>query len=179
MNVRSWMVACGMVGCVAVACGGSPASASGSVGGVSVQAADALFGVPGGSTNGTVLAITSFGGACSKVTTSTNFKGPATALAIELIQNGGPVTSPGTFPELSSAPQGSTSVFAGSFDSWDATCMNTNTQITGGTVTISAVSASSLAGSFDLTFGNDHVTGSFSAPNCAGLATSGTGSTCQ
>jgi hypothetical protein len=178
MKLRSSIMACGAVVVIAAACGGGPASVSGTVGGVTVQSSDALFGVPGGSTSGTVLAITSIGAACSKVTTGTSFKGPATALSIELVQNGGAVTSPGTFPELSSA-QGSTSAFAGSFDSWDASCSDTTTPISGGTVTITAVSASSLTGSFDLTLGNDHITGSFNAPNCAGLATSGTGSSCQ
>ncbi len=179
MSVRSWIVTCGAVGAMVAACSGGPASASGSVGGIPVQVGDAVFGVPSGSTTGTVVAITSFGAICSKFTNNVNFKGPATALVIELVQNGAPVTSPGTFPFVTAAPQGSTTAFAGSFDSWDATCTSTNTQVTGGTVTVSAVSSSALAGSFDLMFGNDHVTGSFNAPNCAALGQTGNSSTCQ
>jgi hypothetical protein len=50
---------------------------------------------------------------------------------------------------------------------------------TGGSITLTTVSGSTIAGTFDLTFGSDHLTGSFSAPICTYSAGDGGTSTCM
>jgi hypothetical protein len=46
-------------------------------------------------------------------------------------------------------------------------CASTSNAATDGSVTLTHVSADSVQGTYDLSFGDDHVTGSFVAPNCA------------
>ncbi len=60
------------------------------------------------------------------------------------------------------------------WDSYDATCTDTNASIQSGTVTLTSVDP--YIGTFDLTFANnDHVTGSFNAPLCSVSTDAGTG----
>jgi hypothetical protein len=53
----------------------------------------------------------------------------------------------------------------------DAKCNVSGPLSTAGTVTIATVSATAITGSYDVTFGADHVTGTFTAGNCPALAT--------
>jgi hypothetical protein len=51
---------------------------------------------------------------------------------------------------------------------YDATCTNiASTAGTSGSVTVTKADACSVAGTFDVTFGTDHITGTFTAPACA------------
>jgi hypothetical protein len=62
----------------------------------------------------------------------------------------------------------------------DATCTTTTgpVEATGGTLTVTRVDATGYTGSFDLTFGSDHVTGTFSTGTCSALGTVTSGFTC-
>ncbi len=157
------------------ACSSASTSATGTVGGASLNAQDAVFAnLQSGSTSGTVLAVTSFTGTCNDVTNSRLPKSSA-VLSIQMVSNGGVVTAPGTF----SFPNASGANFLGaSFSAYDATCVPTPTDATAGTVSVTAVSASQMTGTFDLTFGNDHLSGSFNAAYCATLGQGNGSPTC-
>ena len=155
-------------------------SATGTVGGVSLGVQDAFF--ANGVTTGTVVGVTSFSGACETLYSSKRYPRSSVGLSLQLIayEGGGPagpVTAPGTFALLGTSVGGDT--FGASWDSVDGSCGDTTTQATGGTVTVTAVTASQLTGTFDLTFGGDHVTGSFSATDCAAAAGSQGNPTCS
>ncbi len=151
---------------VVAACSSASTSATGTVGGASLNAQDAVFAnLQTPSTSGTVLAVTSFTGACDDVTNSRLPKSSA-VLSIQMVSNGGTVTAPGTF----SFPNATGANFLGaSFAAYDATCTATRTDATSGSVSVTAVSASQMTGTFELTFGNDHLSGSFNASYCATL----------
>lgn len=91
-------------------------------------------------------------------------------------------TGPGTFDIVlsSTTTRGALVVFL----STDAACQDATSgaQATAGTVTLTSAGPT-YAGSFDVTLATgDHITGTFTAPSCAGLAkvlTSGTPTTCQ
>jgi hypothetical protein len=139
--------------------GSAAGSLTGSVGGVSLDVQDAFFVNNNPGTTGTVVNLTSYPGACRETYIGGHFPSKSVAMGFQLAAPGdgglGPVAAPGK------------PVLAGAYwDSVDASCQIATTNATGGTVTITAVSASQLTGSFDLMFGNDHVTGSFVASNC-------------
>ncbi len=98
----------------------------------------------------------------------------ATSLVVAVSAMGGSVAT-GTYGVVSQG-FGATASYA----TQDATC-NTSFSETasGGSVTLTTVSGSSVAGTFDLTFGTDHVTGSFSAPICGYSAGDGGVTACQ
>jgi len=136
---------------------------------------DAFFSNDNPGTSGTVMGLTSFSDACATLYTSKRVPRSSVAMSFQLItladgSLSGPVTAPGTFSLLTAGV--STGEFGVNWDTIDASCNDTSTSATGGSVTVTAVSASRLEGTFDLTFGADHVTGSFSASNCAATATS-------
>jgi hypothetical protein len=59
-------------------------------------------------------------------------------------------------------------VAVGQFGVRDATCAPSfETMVTAGTVTLSSLTTSMVAGTYSLNFGSDQVTGSFSASDCA------------
>jgi hypothetical protein len=68
-----------------------------------------------------------------------------------------------------------TTTAAAGFTAQDATCNPTSDeQATSGTITMTQVSTTTVAGSFDVTFANgDHLTGTFSAPVCTGTTLPG------
>jgi hypothetical protein len=178
MNKTSKSVAAGLFVMViaAAACGGSGTSVTGTVGGQSFDAQDAVF-ITGSSasTTGTIVGMTTFGALCNAVTTNQIPKS-SRVLSFQLAEaNGttaGPVTGPGTFDFLGSS-SGATKVFAANWESFDATCTPTSTSATGGSVTVTAVTATHIAATFDVTFGTDHITGSFDASACAAPSSSG------
>jgi hypothetical protein len=121
------------------------------------------------SVTGTIVGITSFSGACNAIYVNEHFPRSSVALSIQLASSvdggpAGPVTAPGAFELL--GPNAGPNLFGANWDSVDASCRVTTTQATAGSLTISTVSPSQLTGSFDLMFGADHVTGSFTASNC-------------
>ena len=74
-----------------------------------------------------------------------------------------------------------TTTAAAAFTAEDAKCKPTSDeQATHGTITLTQITTTTVAGTFDLTFANgDHLTGSFEAPVCTGTTLPGqTSTTC-
>jgi len=161
----------------AAACSSAPStSVNGTVAGSTLAAQDAIFAdMTGASTTGTVLGITSARAFCDDVTKNQLPKN-AVGLSIQLVSNGGVVTAPGTFNLLGTSS--GTAFFGAAWDALDATCNSTTTHATAGTVTVTSISASQLTGTFDITFGSDHVSGSFDASSCAALSQATGAPTC-
>ncbi|MGD0528252.1 MAG: hypothetical protein ABSE49_24165 [Polyangiaceae bacterium] len=165
------------------ACGGSTstlggaangAQVNGTVDGVTMTVVDQV-GVSGTvTTNGSTgsyagAVITNIAGTCSVVQSHAN---PPNAQALSLVVYGsGTTVGPGTYTVGSTAVSGAQVTFAAQ----DAMCTSTaSADATGGTVTLSVVNGTSIEGSFDVTFGSDHVSGTFDAPVCAVPTTTGT-----
>ncbi len=159
-----------------VACSSGPTSnaVTGTVAGTSLSAQDAVFSNTTAGT-GTVVGVTSFGGACTDLANDQLPKS-SVVLSLQLAQGTGSVTNPGTFSFLGT--QGATAAFAAEWTSYDSTCTPTNSMATGGTVTVDSVSSSQLTGTFDIKFNTDHVTGSFVASTCAAIGTGSGSPTC-
>ncbi len=89
----------------------------------------------------------------------------------------GPAVTPGTYTPTTMPDE-----LTAGYTSLDASCQGSDNEETAGSVTVTAAGAS-YVGTFDLTFGADHVTGSFDAPLCALSLDGGTsgdgGTTCQ
>jgi hypothetical protein len=59
------------------------------------------------------------------------------------------------------------------YATYDATCNSpAGESATSGSVTITSVDTCKVVGTFDVTLNTDHVTGSFTAPNCIPMALS-------
>jgi hypothetical protein len=143
---------------------------TGTVGGVALNEQDAFFASNLTTTTGTVLGITTFSSACDSLYVKKQYPRNSVGLSIQLAQYAdsgllGAVTAPGVFTLTGTNP-GSGGWFGAYWDAADGACMSTSTQATGGTVTVTAVSTSELTGTFDLTFGTDHIVGSFNASDC-------------
>lgn len=180
------LAAAALLALVVVACGGgggstsSGNSASGTVAGTSFAAKDAIY-TTAGSTNGfdlgsgpvTVLSIESNPGACAaeqpgKGNTSTLDVDMALA-AVDSSGTTRAVSATGTYQVTVNAPT-SAGLFAQVV--FEPLCkmggpMVSVTSATAGSVTVTSVDGSHIAGTLDLTFGNDHVTGSFDATSCS------------
>lgn len=157
--------------------GSSGSTASGIVGGNSFAAQDAIFttaSAKGFIFNGssTIVSIESAAGACAAQ--QAGKAAPSTldvdmALAVVDASGGAkPISAPGTYQVTMSAP-GSAGLFAEVF--FEPLCKMASTvaltQATAGSVTVTTVDASHVAGTVDLSFGSDHVTGSFEASSCS------------
>jgi hypothetical protein len=141
--------------------GGGSATLSGTLLGASFTPADALSFQDSGQTT---VAMTNYANACSYTSVNNN-KANSSYLAITFL-NGVAV---GTF----NAPSDIDVQFA----NLDATCSSpTGESAASGTVTVSKEDNTGVNGTFDLMMGSstgDHITGSFTAPNCAITNTDG------
>jgi len=176
-----------LLGLVACGSGGSQAPGSatfaGTIGGKSLTPRDAISGVVSFSANGVpghaaVIAIASSAGICSlggagKEPASTQYL----VLSVFRLQpdySAAPPSGPGTYPVGALTIENAVAVFAGT----DASCQLTTQELSvasSGSVTLTAV-GDRYAGAYDLTFAfGDHVTGTFDAPACGGLAQLGPG----
>jgi hypothetical protein len=174
------LLACGSSSTGATAQGSAAGSAQGTVRGVALGVQDAFF--SNEVATGTVLGVTSFPGACEAIYTNKHYPHGSAALSIQLVAypsggTAGPVTAPGTFTLLGTSLDGNS--FGAAWTSVDASCNPTSVQATGGTIDLTEVTASQLEGTFDLTFGADHLTGSFTASNCAAAASAQGNPTCS
>lgn len=146
----------------------SSGAVMGTVGGVALGAQDAVFmKLSTTPDNRTVVAITSFSSACDIYATD-RFSRGSVSLTLELL-SGGPnegSTAPGDYT-LGQPPAAFTGDLLATWNSVDTSCGVTQVQATSGTVSVTEVSASSLVGTFDVTFGGQRVTGSFDAVGCA------------
>jgi hypothetical protein len=159
--------------------GGSSGTASvtGTIQGAAVPSSDAvgLSSVASGGSEAAVGAIiTNIAGACGVLQSHGN-PPSATALIVAVTAMGGAVAT-GTYGVVA---QG-----FGASASYATDDMSCNTSFSegasAGSVTLTVVSGSTVAGTFDLTFGSDHLTGSFSAPVCSYTTADGGATTaCQ
>ena len=165
---------CVMSSFLAMACGNSddvasasdagssdaPATSTGSIGSQTIDVVDSLFySTPQDSGAKLKIKVTSYAGACS-VETSGNDKENSARLNIQLETDTGAIT-PGTYTVASD-------VVEVKYDAEDATCSSDSAtgKATDGTVTITAISATEVSGSFALSFGADSVSGTFAALQC-------------
>jgi hypothetical protein len=177
---------------MAVACGGGSAApvgsatVTGTLNGHAFQAADAIAAnVNQGTTpNAGLIAIASSGGLCADVNANKEPKSTqylflaATDVDLATMQRSTP-TAPGVYTVYfgsGTLPSKQASAF---YYQTDANCldvMGSAETAVSGTITLSSVNNGSYSGSFDLIMNGlasppaDHVTGSFNAPNCPGLA---------
>jgi hypothetical protein len=181
-------VACASAALVA-ACSGSTSTISGGNGSVSVSGTVdgmplavtevvALLGTQGEGDAGNadaVVIVTNFANTCSILGHGGN---PPNAQVLEFAAStAGSVVPPGQYSIGATA----TTTAAAAFTADDAQCKPTSTeQATMGTITLTQVTTSTVAGSFDLTFANgDHLVGTFAAPVCTGTTLPGnTNPTC-
>lgn len=131
---------------------GAPVTATGSVGETTLDARDGaaqhLFG------GGVAIAIVDFGGACSGMQANGN------ALNLLVDPGDGNTLGPATF-DLKSLHA------AAAFTRLDDACVPSESgAATGGTITIDAVSSSSIRGSYDVTFRDGAIHGTFDVPFC-------------
>jgi hypothetical protein len=80
--------------------------------------------------------------------------------------------APGNYPITVGFPTpddaGAVNLVTATFEKLGATCQRTlSTDAIGGNITISSVSSTSVAGTFDLTFGGGRLTGTFNSPLCS------------
>jgi hypothetical protein len=108
------------------------------------------------------VGIVDYRGACALRPTQA-LKASSNILALHLMGNV-PV-SPGVY----TVPTTATAQFA----TYDAACNVSGEDATVGTITVASSNACGLAGTLDLTLAGDHVTGSFTAPNCAPVGPGG------
>lgn len=185
MNLRNALAA---AAAVCFACGGGVGvSVNGTVKGQSLKPADTVSApvtvtVPkpgGGTTTATVagVVISDVSGLCAKASSNTT---PKSAHFLFL---GAADVNPTSFQITAASSAGTYSIYGGGappakvaevvFYSYDATCTQIASQsatATSGTVILTSVNNGSYSGNFDVTFDSgDHVTGSFSASNCANL----------
>jgi len=156
--------------------GNGTASVTGTIQGATVPAGDAvgLDSVASGSSEAAVGAIiTNVASACSVLQDHGNPPG-ATALVVAVSAMGGSVAT-GTYSIVSQG-FGATA----SYTTEDTTCNTSFSEnASSGSVTLTTVSGSTVAGTFDVTFGSDHLTGSFSAPICNYSAGDGGPTACK
>jgi hypothetical protein len=106
--------------------------------------------------------ITNVANACSVLQRQGN---PPSATSLEIVVTAlGTSVATGTYTIVPQGGYGATASYTTEDDDCNTTLSET---ATGGTVTLTTASSSSVAGTFDLTFDTDHVTGSFSAPVCS------------
>jgi hypothetical protein len=188
----------------ALACGGGSSSApvvpgsatmSGKVRGIPVTAADSTSAqlqltLQGGQVvHEAAIVISSAPAICSQMGAGKEPKNTQYLLLALAEKDGSTAVAPkgpGTFPIVTSATTGATRAAAATFLSTDATCRDpvgtTGTQATAGSVTLTAV-GTTYTGTFAVTLStNDQLSGTFTAPDCPGLANvllGVTGTTCQ
>lgn len=151
---------------------GGPSPASGSVCGNSWTVRDAIFTtgyIPNlGPGNGTLVSLRDTTGACAAekalITSPTTLDVDIALSELDSTGSPKPISSPATYKITSSSSE----AFAAAAV-FEARCTTgfPVTQATSGTVTVSAVDASHVSGTLDLSFGSDRVTGAFDAANCS------------
>jgi hypothetical protein len=173
---------------VCAACGGGgatfttgSASVSGTINGQPMAPRDAVSAVlqVGSNSVGEIL-IGSYDTICAKINAHQEPRN-SQAVAIEIgNRSSTSITAPtatGTYPVVLATDHSHTGLQASlQFLATDASCnLITNIDaVAGGTVTLTRIDATGYAGTFDVTFGTSHVTGSFTSAQCAPLTTAST-----
>jgi hypothetical protein len=155
-------------------------SVTGAIGGSAYDAIDAVS--VAAHANGfefdmtsTDIKISDFAGACAKETANVGSAyGRLLFVGLAVIGSDGhsaPATATGDYTIVTAAPAASTNAAEVFYEADGADCLKSvQHQATSGKVTVTKV-GDPIEGTFDLTFSDtgEHITGTFSAPNCAGL----------
>jgi len=185
MNLRRVRIGSILVPLVA-SCGSSPFTVTGTIGGNSLKAGDALSALGAVAYdsipyNAAAVVLSNSSGLCASASSG---KEPKSSQFWTLALNDHTGTSPpsvlGTYTVWPlTGPQPATFVVV-QYTLTDANCLPVQSdRATSGTVTITSISNGDVSGNFDLTFDTgDHVTGSFSAKNCYALLALLGNSTC-
>jgi hypothetical protein len=97
-----------------------------------------------------------------------------TSLEIEVIDQRSRSVNAGTFPVVTTS-QNPPMLASAFFSVTDSACaLPVNQTATAGSVTVSSVQPT-VIGTYDLTFGSDHITGSFDVANCNNVDIQGSG----
>ncbi|MEP6862891.1 MAG: hypothetical protein ABJE66_19850 [Deltaproteobacteria bacterium] len=121
----------------------------------------------------TMVEMTTFANECSLQMTSTGTpNGHLLIFDLASTDSAGhsaPISAPGTYTVFSGSAAASSKLSEVYYEVDGANCLKASTEFaTSGTVTVTSATAP-LAGTFDVTFPDGHITGSFSAANCAAL----------
>jgi hypothetical protein len=145
------------------------ASASGTVSGTLLGTTLNVKDVASSSGNGVFVAFADFTGLCA-VFQANNNKANSNGLVFDFLN--ATTFSTGTFTVPAQVDV--------QFATYDATCNSPQGESgSSGSVTVTSVDACKVVGTFDVTLNTDHVTGSFTAPNCATAASDGGAAGCQ
>jgi hypothetical protein len=158
--------------------GASSAEVNGSVGGVTLNVMDKFAATTQASSSGggsTVILITDTAGVCSAAVRGEQLKSVGGLTLIVYATDGAgksvAPTQTGTYTVSKGAPAAGMKYAVGGFGGSDEQCKaKTFTLADSGKVELTRIDASSYAGTFDLMFGSDHVTGNFDVSECAGRA---------
>ena len=160
--------------------GGSSNVFKGTLGGQSVAVVDGFFYADapstqgdGGIMNGYQIRLAGYANACKVYLGSAN-KAGSSYMTLKVRTIGGAVTA-GTFPVSSDNPSSGNYAEA-TLKVLDATCDDTKEEATSGSVIVTKLTSTEIAGTFNLATGNDTATGSFDVTDCDssdGGATSG------
>src|SRR5215472_6457143 len=187
MNLRPVLIISTLLPLVA-SCGSSPFTVSGTIGGNSLKAGDAVSAIGNASVNGAtltgaVVVLSNSAGLCSSAAAG---KEPKSSQFMTFVMGEMfyALTTGYTPPAVSytiwpgtGAP--TTNWAFAKYAQTDANCNQVQfTVATSGTVTVTSMSNGDVSGNFDITFGGDRVTGSFSAKNCDTLIAVLENSTC-
>jgi hypothetical protein len=154
-----------------LSCGGGDSgkgsSATGTIRGTSVPTNDviAVVAPPAGGVATVQILYANFGSACGVI--HSEFSGgpehPSVVGLSLALQAAGTTVPSGTYPIGGQSPGQAVALF----DTTDSNCATVvSTQATSGTIAYGPVSASTIQGNFDVSFGSDRVTGHFIAPVC-------------
>ncbi|HEX4458568.1 MAG TPA: hypothetical protein VIA18_11400 [Polyangia bacterium] len=159
---------------LAAGCGGSPgdASVSGTINGKSFSNASSISSNTAGQTSAVII-ISNVSDLCARVVSNdepTNVQ--ALTFSLVEVNDANEVSAPahtGDYALLSESTK-SGQFFSAGYDAIGATTSDTTDEnATDGTVTLTSFADDKYAGTFDLFFGTDHVTGTFDPTACAGI----------
>jgi hypothetical protein len=158
----------------AAGCGGSAGNASvkGTINGKSFSSAHAISSNAAGQTSAVVI-ISNVSDLCSRVSSPTPpLNTQALTFSLFEVDSSDNVSAPahtGDYAVLAQAGAAGQFVSAGYEAIGATTSDTTEAEPTAGKVTLTSFANDDFVGTFDLTFGTDHVTGTFDPTPCAGI----------
>jgi hypothetical protein len=162
--------------------GGNSATVNGSVGGVSISAMDqfAITTQPTDSAGGSaIIVIGSLPGVCAAAVRNEQPKNLTALTMLAFVQGAESrlsvaPTAPGTFEVPKGTPAKDAKAAGAFLIVTDEQCESkTPTVASDGKIELTHVGDGSYTGTYDFTFGSEHLTGSFDVPNCAGASVAG------
>jgi hypothetical protein len=106
------------------------------------------------------LQVTDYVGVCEIIDSSTDKKANCNLIEMKVQGVGAAAVAPGTYTLASNGPSAQVKVY-------DSACNDTKTDVTSGTIVITAVTAFAVTGSFHLSLGANTIDGTFDAPFCS------------